>query len=123
MTPLTKIWSFCGRIGRADYFFGFIFNIIVGAATFALAFVLLQSVLGMPQPEPEARWVYVVIFGFGLFFFFWLHLALSAKRFHDLGRSGWFVLILLVPILGTLVWLYLLFARGEDGDNDYGPAR
>ena len=121
MTLLISLWSFYGRIGRRAYFFGQFSNIMLGSA-YLFALIRLDPALeGLP---PETRDVYFAIFvGLGLFFFFWLHLALSAKRFHDLGNSGWFVLLLPVPIIGFLWFLYLLFGRGQDGDNDYGPAR
>ncbi len=46
--------------------------------------------------------------------------AISIRRLHDVGKSGWFSLIVLIPVLG-LVWLIILFcAEGVDGDNKYG---
>ena len=48
-------------------------------------------------------------------------LALYAKRWHDRGKSGWWTLIILVPIFGAL-WLLveLGFLKGTEGPNDYG---
>ncbi len=47
-------------------------------------------------------------------------LAVAVRRLHDVGKSGWFSLILLLPFVG-LVWLFVLFcADGADGDNKYG---
>lgn len=48
-------------------------------------------------------------------------LMLNIKRCHDLDKTGWFVLLLAVPLLNAVVLLYLLFARGTYGDNAYGP--
>jgi uncharacterized membrane protein YhaH (DUF805 family) len=52
----------------------------------------------------------------------WPAVAISIKRWHDRGRSGWWVLIALVPVVG---WLWLLldngFLRGTPGANRYGP--
>lgn len=52
----------------------------------------------------------------------WASLAIAVKRAHDRGRSGWFVLVGLIPIVGGL-WLLveLGFLKGTDGDNAYGP--
>jgi uncharacterized membrane protein YhaH (DUF805 family) len=43
------------------------------------------------------------------------------KRWHDLGKSGWLTLLLLIPIAGFFIALYLLFAKGTDADNEFGP--
>ncbi len=52
----------------------------------------------------------------------WPLLALSAKRWHDRNRSGWWVLVLLIPVVGV-VWLLLDngFVRGNRGPNRFGP--
>ena len=51
----------------------------------------------------------------------WAQAALSVKRAHDRGRSGWFVLVLLVPLVQVWPFIELWFLRGTAGDNQYGP--
>lgn len=46
--------------------------------------------------------------------------TLIIRRWHDLGKSGWFTLLLLIPLLNFLVMLYLWFVRGTAGPNAYG---
>ena len=48
-------------------------------------------------------------------------LTWHVKRLHDLGKSGWYVLLLLVPLVNTVVLLWMLVARGVPGPNRYGP--
>ncbi|MAD39833.1 MAG: hypothetical protein CMO30_03750 [Tistrella sp.] len=52
----------------------------------------------------------------------WPSLAIGARRCHDRGRSGWFQLIMLIPLIG---WIWLLveigFLRGTEGPNRFGP--
>jgi len=48
-------------------------------------------------------------------------LAVQARRFHDQDRSGWFVLINLIPYLGALVVLVFMLLEGTRGDNRFGP--
>ena len=52
-----------------------------------------------------------------------LNLALNnhVKRLHDLGHSGWWVLLFIVPLINLLLLLYLFFFRGQMGGNQYGP--
>jgi len=51
-------------------------------------------------------------FGFGL----------AARRWHDLGKSGWWSLVFLLPLINLLVMVYLLLADGTKGKNAYGVA-
>ena len=49
-------------------------------------------------------------------------LALSVRRMHDVGKSGWFILIGLVPIVGIFILIYFLGIKDSDpGVNEYGP--
>ena len=48
-------------------------------------------------------------------------LMLDIRRFHDLDKSGWFVLLLFVPLLNVAVILYLIVCKGTDGENQFGP--
>ena len=48
-------------------------------------------------------------------------LAVSVRRLHDTGRSGWWILICLVPVIGALYFLYLTILEGQQGTNEYGP--
>jgi uncharacterized membrane protein YhaH (DUF805 family) len=52
----------------------------------------------------------------------WPALAISAKRWHDRGKSAWWMLVLLIPVIG---WLWALVEngclRGNAGTNRYGP--
>ena len=49
-------------------------------------------------------------------------LAAGARRLHDTGRTGWWLLIALIPILGTLVLIWFLTRPSDPGENDYGAA-
>jgi uncharacterized membrane protein YhaH (DUF805 family) len=47
-------------------------------------------------------------------------IAVGARRLHDINKSGWMQLIVLVPILGLLYLIYLLVQEGDAADNQYG---
>ncbi|MFD2172692.1 DUF805 domain-containing protein [Rhodobacter lacus] len=49
-------------------------------------------------------------------------LAVAVRRLHDLGKSGWWLLISLVPFFGTLVLLYFYVQPSQPGPNAFGPA-
>ena len=48
-------------------------------------------------------------------------LAVAVRRLHDVGRSGWFVLLGLIPVVGELVLLYFLVQPSQPESNAYGP--
>ena len=48
-------------------------------------------------------------------------LAVSVRRLHDTGRSGWWLLVVLVPLVGWLIVLYFMVQPGETAENRYGP--
>lgn len=49
-------------------------------------------------------------------------LSISVKRFHDLDKTGWLVLLYLIPVVGIIVWLYALLAPGTKGSNKFGES-
>lgn len=61
------------------------------------------------------------IFSLLLFLFFFFILTLTIRRIHDIGYSGWLVLLNFVPIVQFFLYIYLLFKSGSASDNKYGP--
>ncbi|MFD1341558.1 DUF805 domain-containing protein [Litorisediminicola beolgyonensis] len=50
------------------------------------------------------------------------NIAIGARRLHDTGRSGWWLLLCLIPVIGTLVLIWFYIQKGEPGPNAYGDA-
>jgi len=122
MNPLKLLWSFYGRIGRLAYVGGTLLTITLwGAGIFALVYLGEGRPKPAPGEPPDPLIVSIFIAGFILLF--WAKFALAAKRFHDLGNSGWLSLVLIVPLFGLIALIYLLCASGDRFDNAYGPAR
>lgn len=44
----------------------------------------------------------------------------AIRRLNDLNKTGWMSLLYLIPLVNILFWLYLVFAEGDEGENDYG---
>ena len=61
-------------------------------------------------------WVYVIV---GLLHFL-PSLSVVVRRLHDVGKSGWFYLIILIPFIGAIWMLVLLVSNGNAGENKYG---
>ena len=120
--------SFDGRIGRQTWWLGLIALVVLQwIVMFVLSLVFGFSMMGnMDANNPEAMGMAMgamsVPFIIVLLIFLWPGLALYAKRWHDRGKSGWWTLILLIPIIGGLWALIELgFLRGTEGPNQYGP--
>lgn len=48
-------------------------------------------------------------------------IALAVRRLHDINKSGWFYLVVLIPFVGSLIFLYFMIVEGDKTDNQYGP--
>lgn len=108
MTPVQILFGFRGRIPRRTYW---LWGVL---ALFGAAFGLwvLLGIVGLRERQIE------VVINLALL---WPGLAVSVKRWHDRNKSGWWVLINLIPVLG-LVWALVEngFLRGTVGPNRFG---
>ncbi|MDI1460007.1 DUF805 domain-containing protein [Catellatospora sp. KI3] len=100
--------TFSGRARRKEYWMFFLINVIIVGVLFALAgstevqafyYLYLLYILGTALPS----------------------LAVVVRRLHDIGKSGWWVFITLIPIIGSF-WLLILMVTEGQGDNQYGPS-
>jgi uncharacterized membrane protein YhaH (DUF805 family) len=48
-------------------------------------------------------------------------LAVAVRRLHDIGKSGWWLFITFVPLVGSIWYLVLLATDSQPGENEYGP--
>lgn len=107
---IKKYTVFSGRASREEFWYFMLINILI---SIAVGFV--DGFMG---------WRYASGAGFlgGLYslFIFLPSLAVSVRRLHDIGRCGWWVLIMLVPLLGWII-LLVMMAFPSKPDNEYGP--
>jgi len=110
----TLFWLFFklqGRVGRAAYFLGGLFVLIV-----QMFFFYRISL----EPEgSQAAEAWALGFLIAALFATWSNFALTAKRFHDLGKPTPFAAISLVA--GFILVIVLALIKGEAGPNRYGP--
>jgi uncharacterized membrane protein YhaH (DUF805 family) len=115
------MFSFEGRIPRSKYWLGttVLMGVLVSVGLFTGFFAGVTSEMGAPDdPSPL---VYVP-FGILVLFAIWASLALSVKRWHDRGKSGFWVLINLIPYIGGM-WAFIENGclAGDATGNSYGP--
>ncbi len=101
---LSQYAGFTGRARRSEYWFWYL-------ATFVayLAAVILDSIIGIP--------LFVVVVALGALV---PTIAVGVRRLHDTDKSGWFLLIGLIPLIGAIV-LIVFFVTDSGPDNQYGP--
>jgi len=116
------LFSFQGRINRANFWLVHVAMWVVMIVVFG---VLVGGAAMSADPEAALRSLGMVpglILAVVNVLVFWIGLAVGVKRWHDRNKSGWWILIGLVPVIGP-IW-YLIecgFLRGTIGPNTYGP--
>lgn len=101
--------KFDGRIRRMGWW---ICGIITGILT-----SIVQSIR-----DSDSLWLITLIFGVLALVTWVFEISVSVRRWHDLNKSGWWVLINLIPILGWIYTIFMLgFMPGDQGTNAYGP--
>ncbi|MCQ4140993.1 DUF805 domain-containing protein [Chryseobacterium sp. EO14] len=109
---LKQYADFSGRARRTEYWMYLLFNLI-----FAVIAAILDNILGL-KFTPEIPYGYLYLL-YALVTFL-PGLAVSVRRLHDVDKSGWFLFISLIPIIGG-IWLLVLYAtEGTQGRNQYG---
>src|SRR4029077_3787911 len=116
------LFGFHGRANRAKFWLVALGIFVVEVIIFAV----LGSMMGMSADPEQAlnamgpvAWIVLLVFGVVAT---WISIAVAVKRYHDRDKSGWWVLIVFVPIIGGLWYLIECgFLRGTPGPNNYGP--
>ena len=101
----TQYVGFSGRARRSEYWYFTLFNLLG-----SMVFSILAQALGIPAITG--------IFSLAVFL---PGLAVSIRRLHDIGKSGWWILIELIPIVGLILIIIWLCKDSDPADNQYGP--
>jgi uncharacterized membrane protein YhaH (DUF805 family) len=102
---LRKYIEFSGRARRSEYWYFALFNLLI-----AMGLLIVDFVIG--------TWgILYLVYGLGTFLPAW---AVSVRRLHDVGKSGWFLLIVLIPLIGAIWLLVLTLTEGDRAMNQYG---
>jgi uncharacterized membrane protein YhaH (DUF805 family) len=106
LVVLERFAKFDGRAGRAEFWWFVLANVIVYVALGILAqisgiFLILYFLYGIAMIVPS--------------------IAVAIRRLHDTDKSGWFLLIGLIPLVGAIILLVFYALEGNNGQNMYGP--
>ena len=108
---LKKYAVFSGRARRMEYWMFALFNTIIG---FVLG--IIEGIAGIAPETDES--VLAILYTLAILL---PTLAVGVRRLHDTGRTGWWTLILLVPLLGPIVTTVFFLQDSQPGENQYGP--
>ncbi len=105
-TCLKKYFVFDGRASRSEYWYFYLFYMLLvfgcvafsvaGQDSIAIAFILAIVAIIIPQ------------------------ISAAVRRLHDTGRSGWWYWITIIPLIGPIILLVFLCKKGDEFSNDYG---
>ena len=113
----TSLFSSTGRIPRSKYW-----SLTAGFYVVVAAIGILTGAFAPQEDAVEVSQTVEVIGGLVFLFLALIALMAQIRRWHDRDKSGWWVLINLVPCIGGLwAFIELGFLPGTRGDNEYGP--
>ena len=108
---LKQYADFSGRARRTEYWMFVLFNMI-----FAIVAMILDNVLGIAMEGIG----YGPLYGLYALAMLIPGLAVAVRRLHDVGKSGWMILIALIPLIGAIWLLVLMVTDSNAGENQYG---
>lgn len=109
---LRQYADFDGRARRMEYWMFTLINFLISMVLYLPALYLM-----MDSENPAFLSIYM-IYSLALLV---PSIAVMVRRLHDVGKSGWYVLISFIPIVGAIWLLILLFTDSDSGSNEYGP--
>ncbi|MBN2895115.1 MAG: DUF805 domain-containing protein [Campylobacterales bacterium] len=101
LSVLKNYTGFTGRAGRAEIWF------------FILAHFLVSLILNVLSETLGLIYALAVLVP---------SIAVGIRRMHDIGKSGWWLLVGLIPVLGLFVLIYFYVLKSEEGENAYGAS-
>ncbi len=113
----SKWYSSSGRIGRVQYLaYSVVISLICGSL-FGLGVAIFSA---FNLSSDSAIFIPIVMITLFLPWLVYWSFVYPIRRLHDLGHTGWLILINFIPLVNLLFSLYLTFAPGEKTSNEYG---
>ena len=109
MDAVKKVYSnyvnFNGRAGRAEYWWFILFYVLV-----VIALGIIETAMGMPDLLSSLFALASLLPSLGV----------AVRRLHDTGHSGWWVLLVLIPLIGFIILIFMSYIKPSVGPNQYG---
>jgi len=111
MAVIRKYADFSGRARRKEYWMFALINFLIS---------IVISIVGAIIGDSNGL-ISVSLSGIYALFIFIPSLAVTVRRLHDTNKSGWWILISLIPFLGAIILLIFMIMDSDANDNAYGP--
>lgn len=105
---LRKWKDFGGRSDRREYWMFTLVSIVI-----SIVLIIVEQIL-----SPESG----ILSGVYSWFIFIPSIAVNVRRLHDIGKSGWMQLVVLIPLIGWIWFLILMVREGDSSRNQYGES-
>lgn len=116
LLPFRRYAEFSGRSRRLEYWMFMLFNILVMAGL-----VIAMASFGSLSEDSLFSGITGILFVIYFMIVLVPSVAVQVRRFHDQGRSGWMILLGLIPYIGGLISFVFMCIPGDVGENEYGP--
>lgn len=115
MMPFKRYSEFGGRSRRREFWSFQLFSSLVSGLLVSL--ITMSTVFRLVS---EINLIFTGLLAVYWFIMFIPSLAVTVRRLHDIGYSGWWILLLLLPYLGAFVLIVLMLLNGQRGVNAWG---
>lgn len=112
LEALKKYAVFSGRSRRKEYWYFVLFSFII-----SIVLSIIDGILGTRSSSSGLG----LLSGIYTLAILIPSIAVSVRRLHDIDRTGWWVLISLIPVIGTIVLFIFAVLDGTPGSNRFGP--
>ena len=122
LSVLKNYATFTGRARRSEYWYFVLFNMIFSIVALIIDYFLGTTINIEQSNGYSSLSIHIgyinLLYGLAMFL---PGLAVLVRRLHDVGKSGWFIFICLIPLVGAIWLLVLLCTDSKSGSNQFGP--
>ena len=113
-----KYATFSGRASRSEYWWSYLGIVVI---SMVLQIVAIVGAFALGSLNEGLGLLFGLVAFAGLFALLIPTLSVNVRRLHDTGKSGWMLLIILIPCIGFILWLVWMIEDGQAHANAYGP--
>ena len=118
ITCFQKYVGFEGRASRSEYWWSYLGMAVI---SIALQIIGIVGAIALGSINESLGVLFGLVAFAGIFALLIPSLSVSVRRLHDTGKSGWMLLIILIPCIGFILWLVWMIEDGQAHANAYGP--